>query len=104
MIISDDVRTVELFLSVKNAEGKEPPLRMAALREMYTDGLLAVRPLSTLNDSENIWKPLKECVNGHAHMAVHYFDRKRVTEAPSLELTNDRKNVYWLEAKENDGE
>lgn len=73
---------------------------------MYTDGLLFVRPLQALYSNPAMWKHFacKGCSVGHAPLAVHYFDREHVREAPALDLPKERKAAYLLEAAENEGE
>ena len=88
--IMDDIRTRELLDSKQLPEENGlrqhkdgPPFRLAALRGMYDDGRLIVRPLTALNSNLAIWRHFacKSCLDGHSQLAVHYFDRNLVKKA-----------------------
>lgn len=100
VIISDDIRTRELLVDV--VSGEALPFRLAALREMYNDGRLVVRPVETLRGGGTaVWRHFncKWSIIGHALMAVHYFDG--LTTAPLLtDLSEDQKEAYRRETLE----
>ena len=108
LLVTDDIRTRELLPAVMTEGGTNgPSFHMAALRGMYDNGLLVVRPLTALNSNNEIWRRFacKECAVGHALMAMHYFDsRHDFNEAQFLRLSDERRRLVIMEETENKGE